>query len=400
MRRAAVVKSTIFNRLRGYVAVDVRGGQLEKLLNALIQKQFAMWDIHRLDEHTVRFYIVIRDFFRMKPFLKETGSRVHVVERHGFPFLLDKLGKRKTFAFGLLAFVVCLYLLSSLVWKIDVEGNETIAQSDIIQAAKQQGLYRFQWKFRMKEPDILSKSIHQQLPGVSWVGVEVHGTKVNIKIVEATRPDSRPLMNPRHLVASHNATITEIFAETGKPIAKPNMNVKKGDILISGVIGDDATRQVVVARGTVRGIVWQEATVEMPLVLRQKAYTGESKTRSYLVIGSRGIQLTGYGKLPFESFEINPERKVLQWRNYSLPFGWLKETVMESRLEELQLTPEEAQQIALEQARSEVVAAAGKDARLRGEKILLHEKSDNGKVYMKVLFEVEQNIAMEQPIVN
>lgn len=394
------MKSTFINRIRGYVAVDVRGSQLEKLLNSLIQQKFAIWDIRRLDEHTVRLHVIIRDFFRMRPLLKETGSRIHVVERNGFPFLLDKLGNRKTFLIGLVAFVVGLYLLSSLVWRIDVVGNETIAKSDIIQAARQQGLYRFQWKFRMKEPDMLSRSIHQLLPGVSWIGVEIHGTKVEIKIVESTRPDSSPLMNPRHLVASHNATITQIFAETGKPIAKTNMNVKKGDILISGVIGDDSARQVVVARGTVRGIVWQEATVEMPLMLKQKVYTGESKTRSYLVIGIRGIQMSGYGKLPFEQFEVIPERKVLQWRNYSLPFGWLKETVLESGMEEMQLTREEAEQIAMEQARSEVVAAAGKDAKLRGEKILLHEKSDNGKVYMKVLFEVEQNIAMEQPIVN
>src|SRR5690606_35509013 len=174
------------------------------------------------------------------------------------PFWLDKLGSRKMFATGLIAFVICLYVLSSLVWKIDVEGNDTIARSDIIQAAKEQGLYRFQWKFRLQDPDVLSKSIHLQLNRDSWVGIEVQGTKVNIKIVEATRPEKSPLMNPRHLVASHDAMITEIFTETGKPIAKPNMNVKKSDILISGIIGDEANLQVLVAKGEVRGIVWQE----------------------------------------------------------------------------------------------------------------------------------------------
>src|SRR5690606_22710279 len=154
----------------------------------------ALWDIRRMDEHHIRLYIVLRDFFRLKPLLKQTGSRVHVVERHGLPFWLDKLGSRKMFAAGLIAVVICLYVLSSLVWKIDVEGNDTIARSDIIQAAKEQGLYRFQWKFRLQDPDLLSKSIHLQLKGVSWVGIEVQGTKVNIKIVEATRPEKSPLM--------------------------------------------------------------------------------------------------------------------------------------------------------------------------------------------------------------
>jgi similar to stage IV sporulation protein len=138
----------------------------------------------------------------------------------------------------------------------------------------------------------------------------------------------------------------------------------------------------------------------MPLVLKQKVYTGESKKRSYLVLGSRGIQVSGYGKPAYEQSEVQSDRKVLQWRKFTLPIGWLKETVMESRIEETVLDSEEAVKIALEQARSEVISAGGKDAKLRGEKILLHEKSDNGKVYMKVLFEVEQNIAVELPIVN
>ncbi|WP_127582653.1 sporulation protein YqfD [Paenibacillus koleovorans] len=391
---------TLFNRIRGYVAIDVRGNRQEQLLNALVSKRFRIWDVRRKDEQSVRLYMLLRDFFRLKPILKETGCRMHVVGRFGLPFWLDKLGHRKTFAIGLAAFIVGLYLLSSIVWRIDVEGNESIARSDILQAAKQQGLYRLQWKFRMAAPDELSDAIHRQLSGVSWVGVEVHGTKVQIKIVEATRPDQSPLMNPRHLVASQNALVTEILAETGKPIAKPNMNVKKGDILISGIIGEGAYLQTVVAKGKVRGVVWQEAVVEMPLAQKQKVYTGESKTRNYLVLGSRGLQVTGYGKVSYERFETHSDRKALGWRKYVLPIGWLKETVMESRIEEVQLAPEEGAAIALEQARSEVIAGAGKDAKLRGEKILLHEKSDNGKVYMKVLFEVEKDIAVEQAIVN
>jgi similar to stage IV sporulation protein len=394
------MKSQFFNRIRGYVQVEIRGKVLERLLNAVIERRFGVWDIRRKDEHTVLLYILVSDFFRLRPLLKQTGSRVRVKGRFGLPFLLDKLGRRKTFVAGIVAFIVGIYLLSSLIWSVDVEGNDKLSASDIFEAARKQGIERFQWKFRLKDPDTLSRELQRQLPGTAWVGVEIEGTRVRIKVVESTRPDERELMSPRHLVASKNALVTEILAEKGKPLVRPNMNVKKGDILISGVIGDEASQQTVVAKGTVRGIVWHEATIEIPLVLKQKVYTGETKSRSYLVIGSRGLQVTGYGKLPFSQYEIKPDRKVLQWRQYMLPIGWLKETYMESKLEEIPLEPEEAKRIALEHARAEVTADAGADAKLRGEKIILHEKSDNGKVYMKALFEVEQNIAEELPIVS
>ncbi len=74
-----------------------------------------------------------------------------------------------------------------------------------------------------------------------------------IKIVEATIPETPQLLSPRHLVASKNAMVTEIFAEKGKPVVKPNAYVRKGDILISGILGDEAHQQTVVAQGKVKG---------------------------------------------------------------------------------------------------------------------------------------------------
>ncbi|MNR50329.1 putative stage IV sporulation protein YqfD [compost metagenome] len=53
----------------------------------------------------------------------------------------------------------------------------------------------------------------------------------------------------------------------------------------------------------------------------------------------------------------------------------------------------------LERAKLDILAKNGADAQIVQQKIL-HEKTDNGKVYMKVLFEVEQNIAEELPIVH
>ncbi|PYI51759.1 sporulation protein YqfD [Paenibacillus flagellatus] len=395
------MKSTLLNRLRGYVRLELRGRNMEKLLNALTTERFGVWDIRRTDQDAVELCVLVRDFFKLRSLAKRTGSRarMRIRERYGLPFALDKLGRRKMFIAGIVGFFAAIYVLSMLVWRVDIEGNDKIARSDIVQAAREYGIYRFQWKFRLPDPDRLSRELQLKLPGTSWVGVDVQGTRVHIKIVESARPDERPLMSPRHLVAAKDALVTQILAEKGKPLVRPNTNVSKGDILISGYIGDDANRQTVVAQGTVRGIVWEEATVEIPLVLKRKVYTGESKKRSYLVIGNRGLQLSGYGDPAFPQFETIPERKTLQWRGWSLPVGWLKETLLESRLEEIPLDPETAKTIALDQARAEVVAAAGADAVWRGEKIILHEKSDNGKVYMKVLFEIEQPIAVELPIV-
>lgn len=393
------MKTTIFNRLRGFVRIELRGEHLEKLFNTLAAERYAVWDIRRVGDERAELFIAVRDFFRLRPHLRKTSSRLRLKGRFGLPFLLDRLGKRKMFLAGFAVFFLSLYMLSMLVWRIDVEGYERITRSEVLQAAREQGIYRYQWKFRLPDTETLARQLQSRLPGSAWIGVSIEGTRIAIQIVETTRPEDRLLLDPRHLIASKNAMVTEILAQKGKPLVKPNTNVSAGDILISGYIGDDSNRQTVVAEGTVRGIVWEEATVEIPLVQRRKVYTGETQSRSYLVIGKRGLQLSGYGETPFSEFETVSQRSALRWREWTLPVGWLSEKLLESRIEERKLEPDEAKAISLEQARSEVVAAAGPDAIWRSEKIVLHEKSDNGKVYMKVLFEIEQPIAVEQPIV-
>jgi similar to stage IV sporulation protein len=230
------------------------------------------------------------------------------------------------------------------------------------------------------------------------VGVEVIGTQVRIQVVEQTIPEQRQLMNPRHLVANVDAVISEIYVEHGRPKVRLNTKVKKGDLLISGVIGDEENERAIVAKGVVKGIVWHEYAISSPLVHKHKVYTGDSKQRRYLVIGNRALQLTGYGKLPFKNYETDSDRKSIKWRQWTLPIGWINEELLAVEINENKVSTKDARTIALTHARSDVLIKAGDEARIVEENIL-HEKIEGGKVYMKVLFEVEQEITEELPII-
>jgi similar to stage IV sporulation protein len=343
-------------------------------------------------------YMLVPDALRLRPLLKETSCRMRVRERFGFPFMTGMLWRRKFFAVGLVGFLIGIYVLSSLVWRVGIEGNETIPAQQIYEAAKEIGIKPLQWKSKLGEPEEMARRLQLRLPGTAWVGVEVKGTHVNIKIVEAKIPDSRPLVGPRNIVAAKNALVTQIFAEKGLPVVQPNKYVRKGDLLISGVLGDNGRQQTVAATGVVRGLVWYTSNIEVPLTQRSKVFTGESKDRHYLVIGNRGVQLTGYGKIPFAQSETVPDRTVWHIGPWPLPLGWLHERIYAVDTAERPIDAAEAHSIGLQRGRAETLAAAGPDAILKTEKIL-HEKTENGKVYMEVHFEVEENIAAEQSIV-
>ncbi|GGD71417.1 sporulation protein YqfD [Paenibacillus nasutitermitis] len=385
--------------LRGIVTVSIRGEALELLVNRALASGLSLWSIRRTSQGELLADLTIKDFFQLRPLLKGTGSRIHVQSRRGLPFWLVKLEKRLFFGAGLILFFIGMYLLSSLIWNIDIKGNERLSEEQIMQAARQEGLYPFQWSFRLENPEVLSRKLTQKLPGAAWIGVEKQGTKITIQVVETAIPEPRKLLSPRHLVASADAVVTEILAEAGRPVVKRNTKVKEGDVLISGIYGDEAHTRTVVAKGIVKGLVWHEYSIVSPLQQKVKAYTGESKVRWYAVAWGRGLRIGGFGKIPYTQYETQRHLEQASWRTLKMPFGRMKETVREVRFDHLELTEQDAKQAGLLQARADLLTKAGPGAKIRAENIL-HEKADNGKVYMKVLFEVEQSIVTERPLVH
>ncbi len=382
---------------RGYVWVKLIGEGAERFVNAAAQERIDLWNISFSPAGELTCGVSIPDFFRMRPLLKKNGCRTRIVSRHGLPFKLARLSRRKTFAGGMLAFVLALFVLSTLIWDVKVEGNSAIPEEQIRQAARAEGIYGYQWSFRLANAAALSQRLALRLPEAAWVGVDKRGTSITITVVESTKPEAKALEGPRHLVAKTDAVITRIVAENGRPQVERNDRVRKGDILISGVLGNETNSKHVVSKGKVMGLVWHEYRISSPLQSATRNLTGESTERSYLIIGNRALQISGYGAPAFEQSQIRTTIKKARLWNKILPFGTMKE--LEQEVVEIgkKLTPAEAKEVGLAQARAELLAKAGKDATIKAENIL-HEQTENGKVMLTVLFEVEQSIEVERPI--
>lgn len=391
------MKGTWVANLRGYVWVKLIGGKSEQFLNAATRERIELWNISFTPAGELIFGISIPDFFRLRPLLRESGSKTRIISRHGLPFRMARLSRRKTFAGGMIAFVVALFILSTLVWDVRIEGNSAIPEEKIRQAARAEGIFDFQWSFRMGNAASLSQRLALQLPDAAWVGVDKQGTSITITVIDSTKPEKKVLEGPRNLVAKADAVITRVIAENGRPKVERNDRVRKGDILISGILGNEQHSKAVVSKGKVMGLVWHEYRIASPLVTKTKNITGVSQERSYLLLGNRALQLSGYRGLTFERSQIRTTIHKAQFWKRLLPFGTMKEHELEVIEIEKRLTPEEAKITGLEQARAELLAKSGKDATIRAENIL-HEHTENGKVLLTVLFEVEQSIEVERPI--
>lgn len=384
--------------VKGEIRVELIGGDSARFINVALEKHLNITDLRWTSSNNLQFSVNVDQFFELRKILKPMGGKIRIINKGGFPFFMRLVMNRMWFAIGLVLFFILIGVLSTFVWSVEVEGNKTIPTQTILQAAKENGLYPLQSAFRMPQKDKLAKLLVNQIEGVNWIGIEHTGTKVLIKVVEMTLPEEREPQSFRHLVASQDAVITYMVANIGKPLVKEHMRVKKGDILISGIIGSERHSDIVVAEGDVRGLVWYEYKAELPLIHETAAYTGEINKRSYIVLGKRTFRFKQ--KEPtFDRSEVKQHYKPVMLFNYELPFGFLQETEYETRINSIELDQKEAKAIAIKQAKQRLLEKAGLQAKVISENIL-HEELHNGKVVLRVLFEVEQSIVQQKPIVH
>ena len=82
----------------------------------------------------------MKKYFKIRPFVRKTHVRVHVVKRQGLPFLMKRYSKRIGLLAGVLVFALVLLLSGEFVWEIRVNGNELVSEQEILQSLEEMGL--------------------------------------------------------------------------------------------------------------------------------------------------------------------------------------------------------------------------------------------------------------------
>lgn len=122
----------LWNYLRGYVIIKVKGLSLERLLNLALANDIYLWDVKRVSSSELVASLSKEGYKSIEELVQKLGCELEIVHRKGLPFFLDYMKKRKMLALGVLLFAIIVGLLSSMVWKIDIVGSEQIPYREIL----------------------------------------------------------------------------------------------------------------------------------------------------------------------------------------------------------------------------------------------------------------------------
>ncbi|AZU63374.1 sporulation protein YqfD [Neobacillus mesonae] len=384
--------------LFGRVTVKVTGKGIERLLNTLMRNGIHIWNVKRHGTDTITFKIKLQDALSLRHLARKSGCRISFLGRSGAPFLIKRMLKNSGFLIGAAMFLLIVFLLSNVIWGIDIKGAKPATEYQIRQELDKIGVKIGKFQFFVDNAEGIQRQLTNNIGEITWVGVELKGTTYHLQVVEKNEPKQPEKLSPRNLVAKKKAVIVRMDIDDGQKMVDKNDYVAKGQLLVSGVIGQEGEEpQLVAAKGDVWGEIWYMGHVELPIKSAFNVYNGKEKRKYSLLLGSFEIPVWGFGKPEFKDYKTEKTIHKLHFLKWELPISYVDKTIREREKYIRTYTEKEAEEKAIEMARNDIKKKVDDDAIFKEEKIL-HKKIKNGKVILDIHFKVIENIAVGQPI--
>ena len=333
---------SIWNYLRGYVMIEVVGFSVERFLNLAVHRDIYIWDIERKG-NKLSMKVGVEGYKLLKPCARKTGCSMKIKKKTGLPFIKYRYRKRKMIPLGILIFIIMIYTMASFVWLVEIEGNDKVGSSEIVEYLSQAGykVGRLKYQMNLREAE---EQLMNDFQDILWTGISFEGTRLIVKITETVpEPEIIDYSQPTNIIASSDALILDIVTRKGTPKVKKGDTVQKGDILVSGEIplSDEWEEEAKVAYTRASADIIAKThygiQTQLPLKTVEKSYTGLVKKgysfrimdkkiniynpkielRDYdYVINSKQLQATSKFPLPFylisqEYIEYIPQTKII-----------------------------------------------------------------------------------------
>ncbi len=310
----------IVRYIMGYVKFRAVGVFTERFLNLLISSGSPVWNITKSGYEMVG-YIKAGEYKTIRKHAKKTGVSLRVIKKHGLPFSIKRVKKRKGILVGLVIFITVMVAVSSFVWEIEVEGNESISEQLIHSVVEELGIKPGILKSDV-DPDSLEREIIMKIPELSWVGVSMAGSKIVISVKERVMPPQMiPLDSPCNVISKTSGTIVYMEAYDGMSVVKPGDSVFEGQLLISGIVEDtQGNTYLKHAHGSVIAQTNREIVIEVDKVQPDKNYTGEVITKRKLSIFGLEIPLY-FSEVSDVSADLSVESSNLEIFGITFPIS-------------------------------------------------------------------------------
>ncbi len=388
----------ILRWVSGYVYFQGEGGFPEQFLSDVYSLGLHVSDTKR-EQEFLYGQCPIKEYKKLRKPAKKACLRLKIQKKSGLYFCLFPYRKRWGIPVGLVLGILLLSLLSSRIWIVQVEKENTdLADSVILAAAKDIGVFS---GCCIQDIDMeeLRLQMLSRLPQAVYVSVNPSGcvARVVVKGKEENPSIQDFHQNFSNLIASVAGTILKTEIYSGQTVVKVGEGVSKGQLLVSGAtLSDRGNTYLRRSAGKVIAQTEHTLSVTVPFQETQFLPQGEPIYRPSFRFLCWEIPFFDNSPLAGQ-FIVETYNRLPRTKTVTLPIGWVDERWYPLTPTVIQYTQPQAifeAENRLEQQKQRLTAQGITITQQTNKQI---QKQSDG-VTVTVWLDCEQDIAKEVPL--
>lgn len=271
--------------------IHITGWEVERFLNICKHNNVEFSDVIR-DKTGVFATISYKKWRQIEKLQDKCQVSCSIVTETGMYPFVKKYKKRIAFLISLLVCAGIIFYSSLFIWHIDVEGTSVYTEEEIVTYMSENLV-----PIGTRRADIsivdLEKALRMQYDKIAWITCEVIGTRLVVRFVETVEKEEiKTYDTPCNIVAVKDGMVVDLLAKSGTKLVKPGDEVKKGDILITGVVNiyneyeELIETNYVAADGIVYGQTKYQYQQTFPLDYTEKQQGKQKKTGISVQLGT------------------------------------------------------------------------------------------------------------------
>lgn len=366
--------------ISGKLTIEIKALKIEKVLNAIWNKGIPVKNVIKLDLTTIMFDVDYENYDEIVSIVKRFKGKSKIINKGGWLFRFIELKKSISLVIGIFIFFGIIYVLSNNIWSIDIETKENLTPFEVRRQLESIGV-----KPGLKKSDINVYEIERKMQTINsqimWIRARIEGSTLHLVIEEKINPPSTETKESDSVVAKSDGEIKRVYTYSGNPAVVPGDIVKEGDILINPVQGREGFEVDIKPKGKVIANTFYDKYMEVQVNGEKLERSGNKQSDIYLRLWNKKIYLKKvinkfqyYDKIEENNGVFN---STVYFEKKAIKVDEDKDKIIDDACKKLEDS--------LKKTLSNDVKIINKD--------ITTEDIGEGKLLVKVIFTVEQDIA-------
>jgi len=293
----------LLNWMAGYRKIRIAPESGASGLSLLQKCPYVHWGLRTKADGSISVYFLDKDALSFLHNCEAHRIAAEAERTRGFPYYRRKYAKRWGVPLGFVLFFLIVYASSAVVWSVEISGNEKFSDEEIVLMLRSSG-FGEGTSYGSIDFELFQNDFPLNHPGISWIAVNMLGNKAFVEVRESNAQDSEEKQGASNVIAAEDGQIAEILVAGGRPEVSPLQVVRKGELLISGIMNiQEGKLRFERASGQVLARVYRTIQAEIPFQQNVKEYTGAECVEKSLIFFGKTLKFFQKGGFEGGSYD-------------------------------------------------------------------------------------------------